>query len=334
MMQFVGCDVAKATLAVAAPVPSSPHPSQRPLQRTYDNQLRGWRALGTWLTRRYALPCEQIAVVVEATGVYHQPLVNYLYGQGLRVLLVNPGRATQYARSQNQLHKTDARDALSLQRYGVSLQPPRWYTPRSPQAQRLSVLLQRVRQLNKDRQRERNRLEKCAFIDRSAPVAGSIRRQLDFLEAELIQLERQITRLIRQHPALSRHEQLLRSIPGIGPKTARALLPVLHDQRFDNARQVAAFLGLTPCQRQSGSSLNAPARLSRRGNPATRAALYMAAVVATQHNPALRRFYLGLLERGKTKKQAIAAVMRKLVHIAFGVIKHQAEYDPSIAGCN
>ncbi len=134
--------------------------------------------------------------------------------------------------------------------------------------------------------------------------------------------------LIDADPILQHDDELLCSIKGIARRTSQWLLVLLHSHRFAHARELAAFVGLTPYHRQSATSLNTPGHLSGRGNPYLRTRLYMPALCAARHDPALRAFYQRLLDHGKRPKQAIVAVMRKLLHIAFGVIKHQTPYNP------
>jgi transposase len=319
-MHFIGCDVSKATLDLACRKPGQ---RQAFVTRTVANTRRGWRALLRWAAQQ----CEpEWCVVLEATGVYHLKLAGYLSAAGCRVLVANPGRAAEFARSINQLHKTDRLDARTLQRYGEQLDAPHWFVPDSKEISHLKALLARLAQLQKDRQRERNRLERNAFTEGGEILQPALRRSIKRLAQDAQQIQQAIDALIQGDPALQRHRQLLCSIPGIGPQLSQWLLPLLSQQRFRSAREVAAFLGLTPRHRQSGSSLKTRGRLSGRGHATIRAKLYMPALSAIQHNPQMRALYETLLGRGKTKKQAIVAVMRKLVHLCYGVINTQTPY--------
>jgi len=124
---------------------------------------------------------------------------------------------------------------------------------------------------------------------------------------------------------------LLTSIPAVGERVGNNMLAVMHSHRFQSAEQVAAYLGLVPVERQSGSSVLGRARLSKAGPSQVRAVLYMAAVVATQYNPHVKALYERLLAKGKSKMSALGAAMRKLVHLCFGVIKTQRPYQPNYA---
>jgi transposase len=151
------------------------------------------------------------------------------------------------------------------------------------------------------------------------------------MEAELKRLQRAIDDHIDRHPELKRDMALLTSIPAVGVRVGNNLLAIIHAHRFESAEQVAAYLGLVPVERQSGSSVLGRAKLSKAGPARVRAVLYMAAIVATQYNPHIKALYERLLARGKSRMSALGAAMRKLVHLCFGVIKTQLPYQPNYA---
>lgn len=323
-MPLVACDVAKATLDAAWFDETAQYWQER---AKIPNNRRGWQQLMRWLTSR-GVAQPQWTLIVEATGVYHRPLADFAYAQGLRVIICNPGRAAENARSHNRLNKSDRLDARGLSNYGRELKSVHEYLPDSPEISALRALLSRLRQLDKDRQREQNRLEKCPFIAESRALAASLRRQIRTLQQEQARIQAEIDALIRQHPRLAQMRRQLHTIPGINKKTSQWLLPLLYRQQFTSARQLAAFLGLTPVHQRSGTSLNKRGRLSGRGNAYLRSRLYMPAVSAITHNPDLRPFYKTLKNNGKTSKQALTAVMRKLIHICYGVVTNDQPYRP------
>lgn len=328
-MQVIGCDVSKATLDSAAQVSDD---SSFSLLKKTPNNLSGWKRLLRWMRRTTGCEASQLCLVVEASGVYQWPLAAFMCAHDVRVIIANPGRAAEFARSQGMLHKNDPLDATMLQAFGKQLKRPHYFEPDTPQIQALKAALQRLYQLNRDLIRERNRLEKCAFIPASDDLARSIKRQLRQLRAEKQRIQKHIDQSIRSQPDLQRVIDLLMSIKGIGKLTAQRLLPLLYRERFDSARQFAAYLGLTPVRRQSGTSLNGRGQLSGHGNRSLRAALYLPAVCAITHDPAMAQFYDRLRQRGKLPKQALAAAMRKLAHIAWGVVHNNTPYDPVLAG--
>ena len=319
-MQFIGCDVSKLTLDLAFLDKTNQHwnkPCRVP------NTRRGWN---TVINTFKPATNDELCIVMEATGVYHLKAAAHLSLVGFKVIIINPGRAAEYARSMNRTNKSDRLDACDLARYGAQLDEPHWYQVEAHEISQLKNLLSRLNQLDKDLRRESNRLEKCDFLNHSQLLAQSIRRSIRFIKLEQTAVQALIDQHITQHPNLKRNQQLMCSIKGIGKKTSQWLLPMLSTQRFNHAREVAAFLGLVPCHRQSGTSLNSKGHLSGRGNAVLRAKLYMPALCASIHDPELKTFYQSLLARGKTPKQALTAVMRKLVHICYGVIKHQTPY--------
>jgi len=322
-MLLIACDVSKATVDAAW----FDEQRQRWFERSkIDNNRRGWRGLLNWLEKSSGQSRAAFTLAVEATGVYHRPFVDFAYGQGLRVIVTNPGRAAENARSHNRLNKNDRLDARSLHGYGQELKKVFEYEPDSSEINGLKAMLSRLRQLDKDLTRERNRLEKCPYIAESQALTASIRRLLKALEREKKLIQGEIDELIRSHPHLKHLQDLMCSTKGVGNVMSQWLLPLLYREQFTSARQLAAFLGLTPIHKRSGTSLNKRGRLSGRGNAYLRSRLYMPAVSAITHNPELRGFYDRLIRRGKTEKQALTAVMRKLVHICYGVVKNDQPY--------
>ena len=328
-MQVIGCDVSKATLDAAARVGDDGSFSQL---SKIPNGPGGWKRLLRWMSQVTGCEAAQLCLVVEATGVYQWPLAAFMCAHDVKVVIANPGRAAEFARSRGMMHKNDQLDSSMLQAFGAQLERPHYFEPDTPEIQALKASLQRLYQLNRDLIRERNRLEKCAFIPASADLAGSIKRQLRQLRTEKQRIQKHVDTLIGSHPHLQHVVDLLMSIKGFGKLTAQRLLPLLYRQRFDSARQFAAYLGLVPVRRQSGTSLNGRGQLSGHGNRGLRAALYMPAVCAITHDPAMAQFYDRLRQRGKLPKQALAAAMRKLAHIAWGVVHNDTPYQPDLAG--
>jgi len=160
-------------------------------------------------------------------------------------------------------------------------------------------------------------------------VRDSIETVLEALNPEKDRVEKEVEDHINQHPTLKRDEDLLKSIPGIGPIVSRCLLSVLRSRSFDKAQACATCSGLVPVVRESGSSVRGRAKLSKAGSGIVRAKLYMSAIVAIRYNPDARDLYQHLLKRGKPKMSAPGAVM-KLVHICFAVLKHQKAYCPRV----
>ena len=158
----------------------------------------------------------------------------------------------------------------------------------------------------------------------------SLQRMIEALEQEIARLEQQIKDHLDQHPDLKAQDDLLQTIPGIGEKTALLLLSEIEFSRYGSARQVAAAAGVTPRRRESGTSLK-QTNLSKLGQSRVRRGLYFPAIVATHHNELIKEFADRLRANGKTSMQIVCAAMRKLLHQAYGVLKHRRPYDPNLA---
>jgi len=327
-MHFIGNDVSKLTLDIAY-FDGSKRRWSKPCK--VRNTKSGWSKLIHWAEKQTQASREAICIVMEATGIYHLKAAAYLTIAGMNVIVVNPGRAAEYARSQNRMNKNDPLDAKSLQRYGSHLEKYHWFSPDSPEISELKALLSRLRQLDKDLQRERNRLEKCDFQEAGALPRTSLRRFIRCIVKEQNLIQTHIDKLIANNTILKRNQELMCSIKGIGKTTSQWLLPLLSNQRFNSAREVGAFLGLAPCHKTSGTTLKTGGKLTGRGNADLRARLYMPAMSAARYDPEMKAFYQGLLAKGKPKKVALVAVMRKLVHVCYGVVKNQTPYQANYA---
>jgi len=180
--------------------------------------------------------------------------------------------------------------------------------------------------LKRSRQREKNRLE---ANPKSKVVVKQIEQLIGYLDKQIDQAKDHIRRHIEQHPRLKSQSDLLTSIPGIGFQTSAQVLAQLGDlNRYNDVRQIVAMVGLDPSLRQSGSSLNYTVGIARMGHAHLRAALYMTAIVAARCNPVLKVFAERMLSKGLKPLQVIVTVMRKLLHLAYGVIKNQLPFDP------
>jgi transposase len=226
--------------------------------------------------------------------------------------------------------KTDAKDSLMLARYALEPECIAWQ-PAPLEVRQLQALMGRLETVETELRRELNRREAAELGHDPQLVQASIADAIAFWTHEQHKLQQAIDQHIDRNPGLKVERERLLTIPAVGPKTANRMLCVLSARRFDYASQAAAFVGLTPVEHQSGSSIRGRPRLSKCGDPRLRAALYMAAVAAIRHNPDVRALYERLLQRGKAKMSALCAAMRKLVHICFGVFKNQQNYRPQCA---
>lgn len=320
-MFYLGIDVAKAKLDCCLLVDVQ---TLKRKNKTVANNAHGFKELLEWLQRQH-VSLEALHVVMEGTGVYHEQAAFALHDASIHVSIVNPAYVRDFARGLAIRTKTDSVDSLVLARYGLLVQPNFW-TPPPMEARLLQSLLSRREAIAQDLQRERNRQEKALATQTPDVVQQSIQQTIAFLEKQLQQIQKDIDDHIDRHPKLKEDLKLLQSIPAVGERVGNTLLAVMHSHSFSSAEQVAAYLGLIPVEHQSGSSVQGRSRLSKAGPAHVRAVLYMAAVVATRHNPHIKALYERLLGRGKSKMAALGAAMRKLVHLCFGVIKNQTPY--------
>lgn len=298
--------------------------------RVFKNKRKSFDNIVQWLLTNTKVKAEEILIVLEPTGVYHEALIYFLHQQGFNIYLANPGKAKKYSEAIGLTHKTDKSDGMMLARYGSSLLSGfRMWQPEAEEIRELKALSRRLSALEKDLQRERNRYEAAEISGSSNRVLQSLEKMMAALEQETKNLTQEIDTHIDKHPQLKRNSELLKSIKGIGDVMARELVYLFASKKFKSAKQVAAFIGLIPKLRESGK-LKGRTTLSKTGPARLRAKLYMAAVVASQYNLDIMQQKDRLLNAGKTKMEALGAAMRKLVQICFGVIKNQTEYQSQV----
>jgi transposase len=346
MKTVLGIDVSKEHLDCAL-LEATASNNQRAANRRRSAGRRGgcacsWREANTPAghaalvrniqARHQAQPGSSWLVVMESTGIYSEALHRALFAAGIPAACVNPRQVRDFAASLNLRAKTDPVDARLLARYGAERQPPA-QAPLSAQHQILRGLVNELDALVEDRLRLQNRRESSSTKDPvSSPEALSALHQehLAFLDRQIATVQERINAHIAADPDLHAKSRLLCTIPGIAERTAARLLVILDERSFPSARALAAYAGLTPAPCQSGNSLK-PARLCKIGNARLRKTLYMPASVAARFCAPLRAWAESLLARGKTKMTVRVAVMRKLLHIIFGVLKHRSVFDPTKA---
>lgn len=327
-MFYLGMDIAKAKLDCCLLLNEA---GDKRKSKVIPNTKAGVTALLEWAAKQ-GVSAAQLHVIMDATGVYHEQAALALVDAGVMVSIINPAQVKDFGRGLAIRTKTDGVDSVVLARYGALLKPAAWQPP-PMEVRALQALLARRAAVADDLRRELNRQEKSEAIETPELIVQSIAQSIAFLETELKRLQRAIDDHIDQHPGLKRDMALLTSIPAVGERVGNNLLAIMRGNRFESAEQVAAYLGLVPIERQSGSTVLGRARLSKAGPARVRAVLYMAAVVAKQYNPHVKALYERLLARGKSKMSAIGAAMRKLVHLCFGVIKTQRPYHPNYPNC-
>jgi transposase len=311
----VGIDISKRTFDVALL-------RQGKLKhKSFPNTSAGHTTLIDWLK---AQGITTARACMESTNVYGEALAEHLHDHGYSVSIVNPARIKGFAQSELSRTKTDKADAGVVARFCVALKPAPW-TPDPPEIRELRALVRRLESLMDMRQQEINRLHVAPAV-----IAEAVKAHIDYLD-ESIKTTRQLIRdHIDNHPDLKHKRALLESIPGIGEATIPVILAEFADvTRFGNAKRLAAFIGVAPRERQSGSSVRGRTVLSKIGRSLLRKAFFMPALVALRYNPILKAMKERMLAAGKAKMAIVGAAMRKLVHLIYGVLKSGVPFDPN-----
>lgn len=303
--RWVGIDVSKAHLDWHVR-PTGEHGQVR-------NDAAGWVEV-----QRHVQPLAPTLVVLEATGGLEGPVAAALVTAGLPVAVVNPRQVRDFAKATGQLAKTDALDAAVLARFAEAVRPePRPLPDAATQA--LEALLGRRRQVVEMLTTERNRL-----LTALPPVRKDLQTHIRWLEKRLADLDGDLQDQVRHSPVWRNQERLLRSVPGVGPVLALTLLAELPELGQLDRKRIAALVGVAPLNQDSGTWRGR--RTTWGGRSRVRAVLYMAALVATQHNRVIRARYQRLLTAGKPKKVALVACMHQLLLILNAILAHQTPW--------
>lgn len=307
---FIGIDVSKARLDVAI------RPSGE--GESVANDKTGIKALVKHLGE-----IQPALIVLEATGGVERQLTCALASAELPVVVVNPRQVRDFAKATGQLAKTDAIYAVVLARFAETVRPVLRPLPDEVTLE-LRALIARRRQITEMMVAERNRLRGA-----SQSVTKRIDAHIRWLEAELQRADKDLDQSIRQSPIWQENEDLLRSVPSIGPVISRTLLAELPELGQLNRKQIAALVGIAPLNWDSGTWRGRRAIWG--GRASVRAVLYMAALVASRHNTVMRVFYKRLRDAGKAPKVALVACMRKLLTILNAMIKHKTRWSENFS---
>jgi transposase len=315
MNAILGIDIAKAKFDVCL--------LNQAAQVTgrFANSDEGLAKLSRWLVTQGA---DQVHACLEATGRYGRDLAYFLHSQGHTVSIVNPQRIHAYSRSKLQRSKTDRLDAQLIADFCRTQQPPATPLLSVPQEER-QALSRHLEALKHDRQRERNRLQAG---NPSVHVRQAIQEHLDFLQRQIEQLEQQLQDSVQQDEQSRQQFELLLTIPGIGALTAAKFLAEVPDVgRFAQTTQLDAYAGLVPKVYQSGQASHT-GPLLKTGNALLRTLFYMPALAAHRYNPIIDQLKQRLQREGKAKMTIVVAAMRKLLHLAYGVLKTGKPFNP------
>ena len=302
---YIGIDVSKNSLDLAV--------HGRHEVRRFANT-----AAGIAKTVRHAKESSPVLVVIEATGGYEMELAAAMAEDGIPTAIVNPRQVRDYARSTGKLAKTDAIDARILADFGASVHPePRLLA--DSQTMELRDILARRGQISEMITAEKNRLQRSRGL-----LRDQIREHIVWLQKALSDMDSELKHFIEDSPLWREKDNLLKTVPGIGPVLSSTLVADLPELGTLDRKQIAALVGVAPFNRDSGKMRGKRACWGGRAN--VRATLYMATLVATRHNPVIQAFYQRLCAAGKAKKAAITACMRKLLTIVNAMIRHHTPW--------
>lgn len=307
---FVGIDVSKDTLDVAI----QPKDEAFALPNTAKGHLELCKRL---------IPHHPTLVVLEATGGLELSAVLALDEADLVVAIVNPRHVRDFAKACGQLAKTDRIDAQIIANFAQKIRPEPRPIP-SDETRALEALITRRRQLVDMLTVEKNRLTSARHI-----MKKNLRRHIAFLEKAIGQMDTDLQKAVEDSPIWRVNDDLLQSVPGIGPTCATTLMAQLPELGRLNRKQIAALVGVAPLNRDSGHKTGK--RMIWGGRASVRAVLYMSTLVATRHNPVISAFYEHLLEQGKLKQVAMIACMRKLLTLLNAMIRDQSRWQPEMA---
>ena len=314
----VGIDVSKEKLDVALL-----REQGKFRDKVIANSRKGFQELAAWLAKQGVT---QAHICMEATGAYWEELAEFLVDAGFEVSVMNPALIKKFGESLGERSKTDRIDARVIARFCAERCPERWQAP-SKAVRGLRALVRRREALIDLRTEELNRRDSAS----EPRVLASIDKVIAHLDQQIALIEKQIRDHIDDDPTLKQQRELLHSIPGIGKVVSAMLLSYYGGElRFDSSKQAVAFAGLDSSRRESGTSVRGKPRLSKKGHSSIRGTLYMPAVVAMSKTAWGKTFAGRLAAAGKPSMLIIAAVMRKLVAIAYGVLKSGQPFNPAL----
>jgi len=316
---ILGIDVSKKELSLALLLRGAFK------RRKVANDMSGFKELIDWLKNQRI---NHVKACLEATGRYGENIADYLYDQGHKVHVINPVCIKSFAKSKLSRHKTDEVDASLIAEY-ASKNDLRPYKPKDSVFKELQGLYRCLQSLKDHKTQLINLQENEQYLPKT--VQDVYRNLKAEIENQIQTIEAALDTLVDAQEKVKLDVENIRTIPGIGKMTAIAILAQTPDlSSFENARQLAAYVGLTPCHKTSGTSVKGKTRLSKMGPSSLRKALYFPAIVAKKHNPILKVFAQKLAKTGKHTMVIIGAIMRKLLHIVFGVVKHKKSFNPDM----
>ena len=326
LKQCLGVDVSKGSLSICLGVLNSNLEKEFIGHSDISNDLAGFKMMTSWI-KKVVVKNVEFIVLMEATGVYHQSVCQYLYSQGYKVSVMQSGRVKRYAQSLNQRSKTDALDSRMLSMLGVerSLRP---WTPPSKELQELKALSRERSSLLKDRNTETNRqgaIESSFYSSSKASKRHLARLRL--INTQIAAIEEEMQALVSKTATLKRRIQYLESIPGISFISAATVIgETLGFESISSAKQLTSFAGYDVVLRESGN-FKGKTKISKKGNSHIRAVLHMPSMTCVRCNPTLKQFYKRLRPHKAKPIVALVAVQRKLLILMYTLWKNEVYYD-------
>ena len=314
----VGIDVSKETLDACCLFDG------KTKKKTFTNNESGFKSLTSWMSK---LELTDPHICMESTGCYNEALAEYTYNSGYKVSVVNPVMIKSFRMSKMVRQKTDSSDCEIIAKFCVQNNPPLW-KPKPRENKELHEVNIRIDSLKVELNRVANTLE-SKYLNKL--VLKSINKEMKFIKESIKTLEDEAKRIVEGSEKLKEQHDLLIGIKGVGSRMAMAILADMPEARnFMNAKQYAAFVGVTPSHFQSGTSVNGKSHMSRLGSVRLRKILYMSALVVKNHNPHFKKWVETLKSKGKPPKVIIVAIMRKLMHIFFGMLKNNQKFNEKL----
>ena len=320
----IGVDVSKAKFDAALMTAQGKYRS-----KVFDNTAVGFEEFLRWIDVHIEQGRSNARICMEATGVYHEALANFLFDSQVKVFVVNPLRVKRFVESEGLRNKTDQGDAKALARFALHNELDAWEAP-SKGVRELQALVVRLESMQTMRVSELNRLEAA-----HPSICDSIVAVVAALDAQIETVRLLISKTIDDDPDLKQRGDLLETIPGLGKTTIPSLLAYIgRPERFHTVKALIAYAGLTPAIKQSGSSLDKRQGLHPMGHSALRKALFYPAMTAGRHNPIIAAFWQRLKAQNKPGKVILVACMHKLLAIVYGVLKSKRPFDASLVPKN
>lgn len=316
-MSILGIDVSKDKLDLCLII-NTDKPN-KVKNKAIPNNEAGFKEMSAWLKTHTQ---QSLHICLEATNIYHEKVATYLADAGHIVSVENPAKVKHYAIAMGLRTKNDRVDSRAIALFCLNRQPEPW-SPPPAHIRELREMLQQLQDLQDMCYRAANRLD---TVRDSTDAKRSIQASIRFYKKQIRDLEAKISKHVDNHPDIKADQDLLTTIKGIGEQTARTILAYLPPvEQLKRAKSAAAYAGLNCCEHRSGKHCG-QTKLSKVGNARLRKALYWPAIVAAQYNPVISAFYKRLVANNKRKMSAIGACMRKLLHIAFGVLKTRTPF--------